>query len=154
MLRDAAPLHDVGKVGISRRILLKPDKLTSAEWLHMMSHVDIGAQILSMARSPVFVLAAEIAQTHHERWDGGGYTARLVGEEIPISGRIVAVADTWDSLTHPRPYRPTAWAPDQALAEIRTQSGLQFDPAVVSAFTSLGPQDLSLAEEPTGRTAA
>jgi len=147
MLRQAAPLHDIGKVGISRRILLKPDKLTPPEWLHMMQHVDIGGQILASAQSSVLHLAGEIARTHHERWDGSGYTAGLAGQEIPISGRIVAVADVWDTLTHDRPYRE-AWQHERALAEIRSQAGAQFDPAVVDAFCRL---DLGLlAQRPAG----
>jgi putative two-component system response regulator len=136
MLTQAAPLHDIGKVGISRRILLKPGKLTPPEWMHMMQHVDIGGQILASAHSPVLHLAGEIARTHHERWDGSGYTAGLAGEEIPASGRIVAVADVWDTLTHDRPYR-NAWEADRALAEIRAQAGAQFDPSVVEAFCRL-----------------
>ena len=107
-IRDAAPLHDIGKVGISRRILLKPDKLTPAEWMHMMRHVEIGARILAPARSPVLRMASEIAGTHHERWDGNGYVAGLVGAEIPLAGRITALADVWDTLTHERPYK-RAW---------------------------------------------
>lgn len=145
MLRDAAPLHDIGKVGIARRILLKPEKLTPSEWLHMMSHVDVGAEILGSARSHLFVLAAEIARTHHERWDGTGYTAGLRGDEIPISGRIVAIADVWDTLTHERPYRQ-AWDPERALAEIQALSGTHFDPAVVTAFTALDVASLVLPE--------
>jgi putative two-component system response regulator len=133
LIRDAAPLHDIGKVGISRRILLKPGKLTPAEWMHMMRHVEMGAQILAPARSPVLRLAAEIARTHHERWDGNGYVAGLAGEEIPLSGRITALADVWDTLTHERPYKP-AWSEDRALAEIASGSGAHFDPRVVEAF--------------------
>ena len=151
MLTQAAPLHDIGKVGISRRILLKPDKLTPPEWMHMMQHVDIGGQILASAHSAVLHLAGEIARTHHERWDGSGYTAGLAGEEIPISGRIVAVADVWDTLTHDRPYRG-AWEADRALTEIRAQAGSQFDPSVVEAFCRL---DLtSLAPRPDGERLA
>jgi putative two-component system response regulator len=133
MIRDAAPLHDIGKVGISRRILLKPDKLTPAEWEHMMRHVEMGAQILAAAQSPVLTLAAEIARTHHERWDGNGYLAGLSGEDIPIAGRITALADVWDTLTHERPYKP-AWDEQRALAEIADQAGGHFDPRVVAAF--------------------
>ncbi len=136
MIRDAAPLHDIGKVGISRRILLKPGKLTPAEWMHMMRHVEIGGQILASARSPVLRLAAEIARTHHERFDGNGYLAGLVGDEIPISGRICALADVWDILTHERPYK-AAWEEDRALAEIISESGAHFDPRVVEAFLTL-----------------
>ncbi len=140
MLTQAAPLHDIGKVGISRRILLKPGKLTPPEWMHMMQHVDIGGQILASAHSSVLHLAGEIARTHHERWDGSGYTAGLAGEEIPVSGRIVAVADVWDTLTHDRPYRK-AWEAERALAEIRAQAGAQFDPARRRGVLPPRPQD-------------
>jgi putative two-component system response regulator len=135
-IRDAAPLHDIGKVGISRRILLKPDKLTPAEWMHMMRHVEIGARILAPARSPVLRMASEIAGTHHERWDGNGYVAGLVGAEIPLAGRITALADVWDTLTHERPYKP-AWDEDRALAEIDAQAGAHFDPRIVEAFRTI-----------------
>jgi putative two-component system response regulator len=146
MIRDAAPLHDLGKVGISRRILLKPDKLTPAEWMHMMRHVEIGARILAPARSPVLRLAADIAGTHHERWDGNGYVAGLVGAEIPLAGRITALADVWDTLTHERPYKP-AWDEDRALAEIDAQAGAHFDPRIVEAFRSI---DRRLVAAPLG----
>ena len=150
MIRDAAPLHDLGKVGMSRRILLKPDKLTPAEWEHMMRHVEVGARILASARSPVLQLAREIARTHHERWDGNGYLAGLVGVEIPLAGRITALADVWDTLTHDRPYRP-AWDKDRALREIHAQAGRHFDPRVVQAF---GMIDLGLLDDfPTGEVA-
>ena len=152
MLAGAAPLHDIGKVGISRRILLKPGKLTAPEWLHMQQHVDIGGQILHAAQSPVLILAAEIARTHHEHWDGGGYTSGLAGDEIPLSGRIVAVADVWDTLTHDRPYRQ-AWTADRALAEIHTGAGSHFDPRVVEAFVSLDPEALELQAAGTVRAA-
>ena len=145
MLRAAAPLHDIGKVGISRRILLKPGKLSPSEWLHMQHHVEIGSEILASARSSVLILAAEVARTHHERYDGSGYAAGLSGEEIPLAGRIVAVADVWDTLTHDRPYRP-AWEPERARAEIDAQAGSHFDPGVVEAFAALDPRAL----EPSG----
>jgi putative two-component system response regulator len=151
MLTQAAPLHDIGKVGISRRILLKPGKLTPPEWMHMMQHVDIGGQILASAHSSVLHLAGEIARTHHERWDGSGYTAGLAGEEIPVSGRIVAVADVWDTLTHDRPYRD-AWEADRALTEICAQAGAQFDPSVVEAFCRLDLK--TLAQRPSGERLA
>jgi putative two-component system response regulator len=143
IIRDAAPLHDIGKVGISRRILLKPGQLTPAERMHMMRHVEIGASILGPARSPVLRLAAEIARTHHERWDGNGYLAGLAGEDIPLAGRITAVADVFDVLTHKRPYKPT-WPIDRALAEIADQAGRQFDPRVVQAFATIDPQALAV----------
>jgi putative two-component system response regulator len=142
LIRDAAPLHDIGKVGISRRILLKPGKLSPAEWVHMMRHVEMGAQILAPARSPVLRLAAEIARTHHEQWDGNGYSAGLAGEDIPISGRITALADVWDTLTHERPYKP-AWSEERALAEIASESGAHFDPRVVEAFGRIDRQAIN-----------
>jgi putative two-component system response regulator len=147
-IRDAAPLHDIGKVGISRRILLKPDKLTPAEWMHMMRHVEIGARILAPARSPVLRMASEIAGTHHERWDGNGYVAGLLGAEIPLAGRITALADVWDTLTHERPYKP-AWDEDRALAEIGALAGAHFDPRVVEAFHAIDRRllDMPLADD-------
>jgi len=143
MIRDAAPLHDIGKVGMSRRILLKPDKLTPAEWMHMMRHVEIGAQILASARSPVLRLAGEIARTHHERWDGNGYLAGLAGTDIPLSGRITALVDVWDTLTHERPYKK-AWDEDRALGEIQAQAGSHFDPRVVEAFSTIDWRELNI----------
>jgi putative two-component system response regulator len=143
-IRDAAPLHDIGKVGISRRILLKPDKLTPAEWMHMMRHVEIGARILAPARSPVLRMASDIAGTHHERWDGNGYVAGLVGAEIPLAGRITALADVWDTLTHERPYK-RAWDEERALGEIDAQAGAHFDPRIVEAFRTI---DRRLLNEP------
>lgn len=142
MLRDAAPLHDIGKIGISRRVLLKPASLTAAEREHMMGHVELGAQILSEAQSPLLRLAAEIARTHHEHWDGSGYRAGLAGEEIPLGGRITAVADVFDALTHRRPYK-LPWSAERAAAEIRERAETQFDPRVVAAFDELDPVTLA-----------
>jgi putative two-component system response regulator len=138
-IRDAAPLHDIGKIAISRHILLKPGKLSQGERLNMMRHVEVGQQILSGAQSPTLVLAREIAGTHHERWDGDGYLAGLAGEDIPLSGRITAIADVFDALTHERPYKE-AWELDRALAEIDGQAGAQFDPVAVAAFATIDPQ--------------
>jgi putative two-component system response regulator len=135
-IRQAAPLHDVGKVGVPDRILLKPGRLTSAEFDLMKSHTLIGADILSGSTWPVLQMAEEIALSHHERWDGTGYPGGQTEEAIPISGRIVIVADNFDALAHSRPYAE-AWAPDKAAAEIRRQSGQHFDPEVVEAFGSL-----------------
>jgi putative two-component system response regulator len=140
-IHDAALLHDVGKVGISDRILLKPGRLTPEERSTMMSHVEIGARILGRARSPVLRTAAEIARTHHERWDGQGYLGGLSGEDIPLAGRITAVADVFDALTHARPYKD-AWDTERSMAAIMSQAGLQFDPRVVEAFVGLGVQAL------------
>jgi putative two-component system response regulator len=132
-LRVAARLHDIGKIGLSDSILMKPGKLAPAEFLAQEKHTLIGANILSGSRFPVLQLAEHIALTHHESWDGTGYPRGLRGEEIPICGRIVAVADVFDALTHARPYK-AAWRLDDALDEIRHQSGRKFDPAVVEAF--------------------
>jgi putative two-component system response regulator len=143
-IQDAAPLHDVGKVGISDRILLKPGRLTPQERTTMMRHVEIGARILGQARSPVLRAAAEIARTHHEHWDGSGYLVGLAGEDIPLAGRITAVADVFDALTHERPYK-AAWVVGRALDEITRQAGRQFDPRVVEAFTTI---DLSVLPGP------
>ena len=124
------------KVAIPQQILLKPGPLTDDERAEMMRHVHFGARMLSSARSPVLRLAAEIAVSHHERWDGNGYLAGLAAEDIPLSGRITAVADVFDALTHQRPYK-RAWERERALAEIISQAGRQFDPRVTEALLEL-----------------
>ncbi|CAN5499156.1 response regulator [soil metagenome] len=139
-IRQAAPLHDVGKIGISDTILLKPGKLTTEEFEVMKTHTVIGAKILSGGSSPPIKLAEEIALYHHERWNGRGYSG-LVGDQIPLSGRIVSVADVFDALTHRRPYKEP-WPVSLAVAEIESNSGSQFDPAVVAAFMTLPHKDL------------
>ena len=136
LIRRAAPLHDVGKVGIPDAILLKPGKLSGEEFETIKTHTTIGAEILSGSRNPLLVMAEQIALTHHERWDGQGYPRRLRSEQIPLSGRIVAVADVFDALTHDRPYKE-AWAVREAVAEIFHQAGRQFDADVVAAFSRL-----------------
>jgi response regulator RpfG family c-di-GMP phosphodiesterase len=135
-ISKAAPLHDVGKVGVPDRILLKPSRLTAAEFELMKSHTLIGSEILAGSSWLVLQMAEEIALAHHERWDGTGYPDGKVEDEIPISGRIVIVADNFDALTHSRPYA-AAWEPERAAAEIRRQSAQHFDPDVVDAFGSL-----------------
>ena len=135
-IRRAAPLHDVGKIGVSDSILKKPAKLTREEFDTMKRHCEIGAQLLSDGRSEMLKVARTIALCHHERFDGTGYPLGLSEENIPIEGRIVAVADVFDALTHDRPYK-TAWPVDEARAEIEAQSGRQFDPVVVAAFEEL-----------------
>jgi putative two-component system response regulator len=146
MIRRAAPLHDVGKIGIPDVILLKPGKFTPEEFEQMKSHSAIGAQILSGSGVPLLQLAEEIAQNHHERWDGSGYPRGLRGEAIPPSARIVAVVDVFDALTHDRPYKE-AWTEEDAFAEIQRQSSKHFDPRVVEAFLAIRER-LSL-EAPT-----
>lgn len=137
----AAPLHDVGKIGTPDHILLKPRKLNDEEFKLMQRHVEIGRSILSGSNEPVLEMSAQIALTHHERWDGSGYTAGLHGTEIPLAGRIVAVADVFDALTHDRPYK-RAWTIEAALDEIHALSGRQFDPAVLEAFDTLDHRSL------------
>jgi putative two-component system response regulator len=140
-LRRAAPLHDIGKIGITDAILLKPARLDENEYEFMKSHTTIGHQILSGSGSQVLQLSAEIALTHHERWDGKGYPNGLAGEQIPLGGRLTAVADVFDALMHERPYKE-AWPLDAALAEIGVGSGRRFDPAVLAAFRTLDPEAL------------
>jgi putative two-component system response regulator len=132
LIRRAAPLHDVGKIGIPDAILLKLGKLTPSEFELVKTHTTIGARILSGSRFPILRLAEEIAFSHHERWDGNGYVG-MTKDAIPLAGRMVAVADVFDALTQKRPYKD-AWTVDDAVAEIDRQRGHQFDPALVDAF--------------------
>lgn len=144
LLRLAAPLHDVGKLGLSDTILLKPGKLTHDEMTEVKKHPADGARILANSNSDVLQLAEQIALSHHEWWDGSGYPHGLKGDEIPQCGRIVAVADVYDALTHIRPYK-SAWPIQQALDEIHSLSGTQFDPEIVEALLILSrPQLIAL----------
>ncbi len=133
LIRMAAPLHDIGKVGIPDAVLRKPGRLTPQEFEEVKRHTALGASILANSRCEILQLAHDIALSHHERWDGRGYGQRLSGDDIPIAGRIVAVADVYDALTSDRPYKP-AWSSDAAVEEIKLNSGTQFDPQVVAAF--------------------
>lgn len=132
-IRRCAPLHDLGKIAIPDDVLLKPGPLTAGERAIAQWHTTIGSLILSGSRYPLLRLAADIALTHHERWDGTGYPRGLAGSDIPIGGRIVAVADVYDALTHERPYKH-AWTAVQARAEIVSHAGTHFDPTVVDAL--------------------
>jgi putative two-component system response regulator len=145
LLGRAAPLHDAGKIGIPDHILLKPGKLTSQEFAEMKTHTRIGNAIMGSHHTPLLKQAAEIALTHHERWDGKGYPEGLAGDDIPLAGRIVAVADVFDALTHDRPYKK-AWPVEDAADEIQMQSGRQFDARVVTAFTVLIQRELEQEE--------
>ncbi len=131
----AAPLHDVGKVGIPDAILSKPGRLTEDEMAKMREHVMLGQRILAGGESSLIRFAEHIVASHHERWDGKGYPAGLTGEAIPLEGRIVAVADVFDALCSPRPYK-SAWSPSDACDEINRCSGGHFDPKVVAAFNA------------------
>jgi HD-GYP domain-containing protein (c-di-GMP phosphodiesterase class II) len=136
LIRDAAPLHDIGMVVVPDRVLLKESGLTPDEEKLMRTHASNGARILAESDLPVMRLASEIAHTHHERWDGEGYPRGLEGDEIPATGRIVAVADSFEALTHDRPFRGAESAA-RALEEIRGGSGAQFDPRVVDALVAV-----------------
>jgi putative two-component system response regulator len=133
LLRLAAPLHDVGKIAISDAVLCKRGKLTPEEFEQVKTHTTSGARMLAGSAFELLALAEQTALTHHERWDGSGYPVGLAGEAIPITGRIVAVADVFDALTHSRPYKD-AWSREDAIAEMASQAGRHFDPQVVEAF--------------------
>ncbi|WP_329604938.1 two-component system response regulator [Undibacterium rivi] len=133
LILEAAPMHDVGKVGIPDNILLKPGKLTPEEFSVMKQHTLLGYEILAGSSSNLLTTGAEIALAHHEKFDGSGYPNGLAGEKIPLFARIVAVADVFDALTSERPYKK-AWNKENALAYLRDGSGLHFDPVCVDAF--------------------
>lgn len=137
-LAESAPLHDVGKIGIPDRILLKPGPLTKAEFQIMMTHVTLGQRLLNLAQEEIghasfLTMAIQIAGYHHEHWDGTGYPHGVAGEKIPLSARIMAVADVYDALRSERPYKP-AWPHQETAQYITQRSGSQFDPKVVEAF--------------------
>ena len=133
LLLNASPMHDIGKIGIPDHILLKPGKFEPDEWEIMQSHSQIGADILEGAESELLKMARDIALTHHEKWDGSGYPNGLKGEEIPLVGRICAIADVFDALTSERPYKK-AWPVEDALQLLQENKGKHFDPALVDAF--------------------
>ncbi|MHB1168523.1 MAG: HD domain-containing phosphohydrolase [Longimicrobiales bacterium] len=142
-LRYAAPLHDIGKIAIPDSILLKPDALSLEEWDVLKTHTTVGAQMFTGSRSPILQMAEEIALYHHENFDGTGYTPGLGGEDIPLVGRIVAVADVFDALTHERPYKK-AWSVDETVDWMEGNRGAKFDPRVLDALLAvLATQDLA-----------
>ena len=136
LIRLAARLHDLGKIGTPDSILLKPGKLTADEFQEMQAHCDVGASILAHSKTPLLQMAEKIAHCHHERFDGSGYPRGLARSAIPIEARIVSVADVYDALTNERPYKE-AWPIAAAISEIQSKSGTQFDPQVVTAFLSV-----------------
>jgi putative two-component system response regulator len=143
LLRIASPMHDVGKLGIPDRILLKPGRLTPDEFMVMKGHAEIGYRILVGSDATPLKMAATIAFTHHEKWDGNGYPRALKGEEIPLPGRIAAIADVFDALTSARPYKP-AWELDAALDLMRKSRGTHFDPTLIDAFFDALPEVLEI----------
>lgn len=136
MIELAARLHDIGKIGVPDAILLKPEKLNEAERQIMRTHTTVGAELLSKSAIPHMQMAEEIARYHHEWWDGSGYPGNLSGSAIPLAGRITALADVFDALTHRRPYK-IAWPIDSALDEIAQLKGSQFDPQLTDLFIVL-----------------
>ncbi len=144
MIGLAAPLHDIGKIGIPDSILLHGGRLTAEQFEVMKTHCVIGHDLLDGTGVPLVQQAAEIALTHHERWDGTGYPQGLRGENIPLVGRVVAVADTWDALTHPRRYKD-AWSRSDSLSEIRRSAGSHLDPRIVEVFVEMEAASLAAA---------
>jgi putative two-component system response regulator len=143
VLLNAAPMHDVGKIGIPDRVLQKSGRLDPEEWALMRRHPEMGAEIIGDHESDVLAMAREIALTHHERWDGTGYPHGLKGEEIPLVGRIVAIADVFDALTTDRPYKES-WSVERAVAFIDSEAGRHFDPELVRSFHEALPGILKL----------
>lgn len=133
LIERAAPLHDVGKIAIPDNVLLKPGPLTVDEMEVMRTHTTVGSKLLESSHSPLLNFARDIALTHHERWDGSGYPNNLSGEDIPLAGRVVAIADFFDALSHDRPYR-RAYQRAEVLALIQAERSRHFDPVVVDAF--------------------
>lgn len=146
LIELASPMHDMGKIGIDDALLKKAGTLTPEEWVEMRTHTNIGHEILSKSNSPVFVLAAEIALFHHEKWDGSGYPVGLSKEKIPESARIVAIADVFDALTMRRPYK-NPWSIAKSIEEIKRLNGIHFDPGLVKTFVKIIPEILEIKEQ-------
>ncbi len=143
LLLHASPMHDIGKIGVPDQILLKPSKLNEEEWMTMKKHPKIGCEIIGEDESDLLNMAATVALTHHEKWDGSGYPNGLVAENIPLVGRIVALADVFDALTTVRPYK-NAWPVAEATALIKEQSAKHFDPKLVEVFFKVLPEILQI----------
>jgi putative two-component system response regulator len=142
LIRIASPMHDIGKIGTPDHILLKPGKFSPDEYAAIMKHAEMGRHILDGSEAELLRLAATIAWTHHEKFDGTGYPRKLAGEQIPLEGRIAAIADTFDALTSPRVYKP-AFSLEQTLDILRDNRGKHFDPSLLDTF--LGSMDQVLA---------
>jgi putative two-component system response regulator len=150
----AAPMHDIGKIGIPDRILLKPGKLNDEEWVIMRQHAAFGANILAGSNAEFVKLGAQIALSHHEKWDGSGYPKNLKGDQIPLPARIVAIADVFDALTSNRPYRKEPFTIEKSFSMIKEGIGSHFDPAVVEAFFSITDEILEIREKYKDRGAS
>ncbi|MDH5649065.1 MAG: response regulator [Gammaproteobacteria bacterium] len=146
LLLHASPMHDIGKIGIPDEVLLKPGRFVPEEWEIMKTHTTIGADILSGGGSSLLDMASEIALTHHEKWDGSGYPGGLERENIPLVGRIVALADVYDALTSERPYKK-AWSAADAVNYIKTNRGVHFDPRLVEIFLDQLPGIQEISQE-------
>ncbi|MBF0463232.1 MAG: two-component system response regulator [Magnetococcales bacterium] len=147
---NAAPMHDIGKIGIPDRILLKPGPLDEEERRVIRTHPQMGAEIIGDHQAELLKLAKEIALTHHEKWDGSGYPCGLRGAEIPLAGRITAIADVFDALTAERPYKK-AWPAAKATAIIDQDAGTHFDPALIPVFHEILPEALEIMEHYTDK---
>lgn len=146
LLYNAAPMHDIGKIAIPDRVLLKPGKLDKEEWQIMQTHVECGVEILGEHDSELMDMAREIALGHHEKYDGSGYPNGIAGEDIPLSARIVAIADVFDALTSVRPYKD-AWPLEKVIALLEEEAGRHFDPVLVPAFLECMPKVLEIKEK-------
>ncbi|SUI58617.1 response regulator [Shewanella morhuae] len=143
LIFNAAPMHDIGKIGTPDAVLKKPGKLNAEEWAIMQQHAVIGAEIIGEHDDPLLKMARRIALTHHEKWDGSGYPCGLAGENIPLEGRIVAVADVFDALTSQRPYKP-AWTIEATMELFESEAGKHFDPKLVAEFKQILPQVIEI----------
>jgi len=146
LIFNAAPMHDIGKIGIADNILRKPGKLDKDEWQEMQRHAEYGASIIGKHKSEILKMAYDIAISHHEKWDGTGYPYWLKGDKIPLSARIVAIADVFDALTSERPYKE-AWSVDKAIKLLEDNSGTHFDPELVPLFIENLPKILRAKEK-------
>ncbi len=146
LLLNSAPMHDIGKIGIPDNVLLKPGKLDTDEWILMKKHPEFGANIIGEHESELLKMAHTVALTHHEKWNGQGYPNGLSAEEIPLVGRIVAIADVFDALTTKRPYKD-AWPVEKAADLIKEEAGQHFDPTLVHAFLQSWPEILAIKEK-------
>lgn len=146
LLLNAAPMHDIGKIGIPDNILLKPGAFEPHEWSIMQTHANIGAEILSGDDSDLMMMAHDIALNHHEKWNGKGYPNGRKGEEIPLVGRVTALADVFDALTSKRPYKE-AWSTEKAVDLIKKERGQHFDPTLVDVFLEVLPEIIATREK-------